>query len=926
MRARTEWGSWYQCRVGRRPRSLASAIHRPLGCALASILALGVATAPVRASANPNEGEGRSLLRDPDRVYTVVAGEADASATVQNPANLGFLDGIGGIFDASFTAPSSRRRGSGLGAFVGVPLPFDIASLGVGYQWLWPAQQSTVGQAPQVDSVFALADESYSKLTFALALPLMRWVSGLSLGVNYSRLFSSGNPWAVRVNQVDLAGAYRINRFFGLGLVARGLNAPRITSSAVGFSSTDDTAVRMPVVLDPEVVLRPTGRDNLEIGLGARIDTAKPPSNRFVPSEFYVQPRARLLVHVRGVRLFGEGELYSYHDGNLGDDRLAARISTGLELNLGHVGFAGGMNLGAGSPELPAHGGVARVRISQDRYTSALPARPRRVTRIPLSKYGGDRGMWRLIGLIEDLGQRRAGVILIETEGMRLSFAQIEEVREALRRYQSGGGQVVAYLEGGNLKSYFLASAADRRIAHPERELAIVGMQLRSLYYGEILERLGARAEFVRIAEYKGAAEIFARPGSTEPVRAQRDQLLADVWNHVLRMVARDRGQDPLAVDAWIDAAPHPPRQAVQRGIVDDTAWPDELDERLETWLGRKVRIEQPPKTPRHDPDLGPRPEVAVLYIAGDLATGPSFTIPILGRKVAGSDTLVPQIKKLRKDDDVKAVVVRINSGGGSVAAAENITRELDLLAKDKPVVVSFSTAAGSGAYYIATAGDYIVADATTITGSIGIFYPKVDLSGALEKFGIGVEITSLGDMATLRSWFKPYSPEELETAMRSIEANYDTFVERVANARVMTPRQVDDVAGGRVWSGVRAIEVGLVDRYGGLNEAVARARRMASMRPDELSVGEYPKPPGLLQQIRTLFGLQLDLPIGRGDGASIDADLGAGKLALGRSVGSLVGALPAALRIALSELPASFWLAEGPEAMALSPEELTLE
>jgi len=887
-------------------------------------IALIVAVPSRTAFANPNEGEGRSLLRDADRVYTVVAGDADASATVQNPANLGYLDGVGGIFDASFTSPSSKRRGSGLGAFLGVPLPFDIASVGVGYQWLWPAQLSTVGREPQVDSVFALADEPYSKFTLALAVPLMRWVSGLSLGVNYSRLFSSSNPWAVGVNQVDLSGSYRINRFFGVGVVARGLNQPRITSSAVGFSTADDTAVRMPVVLDPEFALRPTGRGNFEIGIGARIDTAKPPSPRFTPSEFYVQPRARLLVGFRGVRVYGEGEIYSYHDGNLGGDAVAARISTGLELDLQHLGFAGGVNLGAGTPELPAQGGAGRVRLSRDRYTTALPAAPRRVTRIPLDKFGGDRGMWRLIRLLDELERRRAGVVLVETRGMRLSFAQIEEVREALRRYQAGGGKVVVYLEGGNLKHFFLASAADRRIAHPERELAILGMQLRTMFYGEILGRLGARAEFVRIADYKGAAEVYARSGSSDPVRKQRQLLLTDVWNHVLRTVARDLGQDPLVVDGWIDTAPHPPKAAIGRGIVDTTAWPDELDESLEAWLGRKVRIEQPPRSPRHEPDLGPRPEVAVLYIAGDLATGPSFTIPFLGRKVAGSETLVAEIKKLRKDKDVRAVVVRISSGGGSVAAAENITRELDLLAEEKPLVVSFGTAAGSGAYYIATAGDYIVADATTITGSIGIFYPKVDLSGVLEKFGVGVEIESLGDMATLRSWFKPYSPEELEAAKRSIEANYDTFVERVARARAMTPEQVDAVAGGRVWSGVRAIDVGLVDRYGGLTEAIARARRMAGMRPDELDVGEYPTPPGLLSQLRTLFGLQLDLPIGSG----LDLDLGtsAGRLGLSRSVGSVGGALPAALRIALSQLPASFWLADGPEAMALSLEDLSIE
>lgn len=896
-----------------------------LTCVVAAIVIAGGLARPRVALANPNEGEGRSILRDGDRPYTVVVGEADASATVQNPANLGYLEGIDGVLDASFTAREAKRRGSGVGVFLGIPLPFDIASLGVGYQWLWPVQLSADGGAGMVDTVLVAADNPFSKLTFALSIPLMRWVSGLSLGVNYSRLFSADNPWADRVNQVDVGASYRINRFFGLGLVARGLNQPRITSSAVGFQE-DDVAYRMPVALDPELVLRPTGRDNLELGLGARIETGKPGVVRFVPSDFYVQPRARLLVNVRGVGLFGEGEIYTYNDAVLGGDpRVAARLTAGLALDLEHVGIMAGVNAGAGTPESPLHGGVARVRVMQARQRSALPAAPRQVTRFPLSKYGGDRGMWRLVEQLDALGKRRASVVLLETRGMGLSFAQVEEVREALRRFQAGGGQVVMYLEGGNLKAYFLAAVANRIIAHPERELAIVGMQLRTLYFGEILERLGAKAEFVRIAEYKGAAEIYARTTASDPVARQRMQMLSDVWNHVLRLVARDRGADVATVDGWIDDAPHPPSEALERGIVDELAWPDELDERLEAWLGRKVRIEQASRAPLLDPDLGPRPEVAVLYINGDLATGPSFTIPLLGRRIAGSETLVAAIKKLRKDRNVKAVVVRINSGGGSVAAAEDISRELDLLAEKKPVVMSLSTAAGSGAYYIATAGDYIVADATTITGSIGIFYPKVDISGVLEKFGIGVDIVSLGDNATLRSWFKPYSEAELAEAKRSIQANYETFVDRVARARAMNSEQVADVAGGRVWAGVRAMDVGLVDRYGGLWEAVGRARRMAGMRPDELSVGQYPPRPGLLQQLRTLFGLQVDLPIGAGESTPQSAGSG-GRWALSRAPLVTGTPLPAPLRVALSQLPASLWLAETPQAMALSLEQVTIE
>jgi protease-4 len=238
-------------------------------------------------------------------------------------------------------------------------------------------------------------------------------------------------------------------------------------------------------------------------------------------------------------------------------------------------------------------------------------------------------------------------------------------------------------------------------------------------------------------------------------------------------------------------------------------------------------------------------------------------------------------------------------------------------------VIISMGEVAASGGYYIATGGQYIFADATTLTGSIGIFYPKLDLSGLLDKVGVHAELMSIGDRAAMRSFWKPYSDDERDTAMAGIQASYDVFIERVAAARSMTPEAADAVARGRLWSGVRAIEVGLVDRYGGLRDAVDRAARMAQLQVlagAPPPIRHYPPPPTILQQIRSVFGLNLSLPLGAG-GQIIDP-----------LAGPALSFADPILRT-LSLLPAALWYGDGPggsgsgpEALAIAPYHLEIE
>lgn len=894
-------------------------------------VALALVASPAEAAPGPLQagdiaGENRSLLRDVDRTRTNVAGEADAAAVVANPANMGFLQAIGGVIEGSWTRASAQRRGTGVGAFVAIPLSLKLfgrtladnfLALGVGYQHLRPVPGASAAEPLQDLGDRQRVDMPYHKLSLSVAVPLMRWAPGLALGVSYSRLWSTLNTFADDLNQFDVAVGYRPHRVVALGVVARAINTPQAgpwLSAMQPAGALFIPQMAQPFELDPEIAVRPVrGTRALELAVGARIAPVTLQDQRFhMP---HVSPRVRIEGGGRGVRAFAEAERYwsATSPGVAPSEGL--RVMTGLEFDLAHVGLAIAPSLGGGAGGVPALQGFAgKLRVSGERYAS-LSERAGEALRIDMARHTSDRGMFRLVEQLERIGETRDPVVLLDLEELRLGWAQLEEVREAILRLRARGGKVAVYLRGGGLKDYFLASAAERIYCHPNSRLSIVGIRLEVFFFADLLAKLGAKAEFVRVAEYKARPEQFERTTSSEPSASQRRLMLTDTWNHVVRLIARDRKTDVDTVSDWVDAAPHMPEPARALGVVDELAEEDELDARLSTWLGRKVVLQAPSKRPPHAEAYGPGPVIAVLHIEGTLGDGDSLEVPLVGSKLAGSKTLAAEIRKLHADRLVKAIVVRIDSPGGSVSAADTITRALELAARDKPIVISMGNVAASGGYYIATGGQYIFSDALTRTGSIGIFRPKVDLSGTLKMFGVGVDELSIGANAGLYSWFKPYSPEEREAAQRGIEAQYQIFVQRVARARAMAPADVDRLARGRIWSGVRAQEIGLVDAYGGLREAVLHARGLAKLGPKHGEVRHYPPPATLVDQIGALFGIRLPSPLGVGGLA--------GAAAGGGAAGPL---LDGALLWALRRLPASLWLMSGPEPLAMAEEVVTLE
>jgi protease-4 len=302
-------------------------------------------------------------------------------------------------------------------------------------------------------------------------------------------------------------------------------------------------------------------------------------------------------------------------------------------------------------------------------------------------------------------------------------------------------------------------------------------------------------------------------------------------------------------VAARIAKGPFVSSEAKLAGLIDDYAYADEIGDRVGRLVGQRIRLIENPSS-RAPNQHGALRRVAIVYVDGDMVTGKSQTIPLVGVRMAGSVTLAETLKKLREDPQIGAVVLRVESPGGSAMAADTLWREIQLLAHAKPVVCSMGSVAASGGYYIASASHRIFANPATITGSIGIFAGKADVAQLLAKIGVNTDTVKSSARADGESIFRPYTDEERAILSQKIAQYYDLFLSRVSIGRAMSKAAVDRVGQGRVFTGEQALGNHLVDELGGLRQAIAHARRMADL-PESAAIVELPPPDGsLLTQI----------------------------------------------------------------------------
>jgi protease-4 len=424
-------------------------------------------------------------------------------------------------------------------------------------------------------------------------------------------------------------------------------------------------------------------------------------------------------------------------------------------------------------------------------------------------------------------------------------WARVQELRDAVLRFRKSGKPVYAHIESCGNAEYYLASAADKVYAVPTAIVAVVGLASEVSFFKAGFDKLGVEAQFEGVGEYKNAPNQFTETGFTAPHREQTEALLDSLDRQFVEALAQGRKRTPEQVREWLDGGPYEAKDALRLGLIDELLYRDQVEARIEG--GARVGASAYARGSEGTFAGFGRPRIALVYAQGEIMPGRSVSGPF--GETAGSETISAALREAREDDGVRAVVLRVDSPGGSGAASDVIWREVSETRRRKPVIVSMGDVAASGGYYIAMAGDVIVAQPATITGSIGVFGGKFSLRGLYDKLGIVKETVARGRHATIFSEYRPWDDSEREHMHALMSAFYRDFVGRVAEHRSKTYEQAHQVARGRVWSGAEALANGLVDRLGGLDTALSVAKEKAGIPADqEVTLVALPARKGLFE------------------------------------------------------------------------------
>ncbi len=433
--------------------------------------------------------------------------------------------------------------------------------------------------------------------------------------------------------------------------------------------------------------------------------------------------------------------------------------------------------------------------------------------------------------------------ILLELDAVNAGAATAEEIRNALIDFKSSGKFIVSYSNSYSQKAYYLASIADSIFLNPEGMIEWLGLRSEIMFFKKALEKLGVEPQILRHGKFKSAVEPFMLDKMSPENREQTQTYLLSIWNHWVAGISNSRGIPVADLNRMANQLEaYNAQKANELGLIDSTIYKDELIAILKQKLNvpekedlKSIELKKYINAPEVAKRKFSKDKIAVIYASGEIGMGEG------GDDQIGSEGLSRTIRKARRDSTIKAIVFRINSPGGSALASEVIWREVDLATKVKPVIVSMGDVAASGGYYIAAPATTILANPTTITGSIGVFGLFFNVQNALDKkLGVNVEVVKTNDHADFFTPFRPMTNEEKAIGLRFIEDTYQTFIGHVSEGRGISVDQVDSIGQGRVWSGVNAKEIKLVDDFGGLTDAIKLAAEKAGL--ENYRLVEMPK------------------------------------------------------------------------------------
>ncbi|MCC6557839.1 MAG: signal peptide peptidase SppA [Polyangiaceae bacterium] len=781
--------------MSRRTRSSAALLG---ACALAAALT---------AHAEPPD---RPTQPVPDPGKGLASGD-DASAIAVNPANLAFL-------------PDPELRWTWVWPSSGSPLPARGHSLSLGIP-LWSL--ATGLRLDFLDPSSAAPepfDDSWRWVRWDVAARAGDTVAlGTTLGWGSSDALALDGHFSLTTGLT-----VRPSPIISLAAVARDWNQPE---NRLGQAVERSYALGM--------ALRPAlGSRGFEVGVEGEL---------FEDSGAWI-PRATIGIDVPRVgRVRGDVTVRGLQDES---PKIAAMA--GLDVNIDRLQVSGG---GVFGDAFTRSGAGFYAGAALRGYREPGVRLPARVVKVRIDDTPGVRAHTRLLRKLWRLAEDPAveGVLLVIRDEPASSTAHAEELGDAIRAVRVRGKKVICHLEDAGGRSLHVCSQADTIAMNPAGGLRFAGVSAKFYYFGALLRKLGVQADFVRIGAHKLAAEQFTSAGGSDVAQLDHQELVDQFYGALLHDVGGGRRIPRGELARRIARGPFLAREAKEAGLIDLLAFDDEIDRVVDEVMGKKSRLADDDAVEEAPERWGSAPKVALVYLDGDMIDGESKHIPFVGVRLAGSRTVAGALKKAREDRSVKAVVFRIETGGGSSLAADVILREAILTARVKPLIVSMGSSAASGGYYAAVAGHPVFANRSTVTGSIGIFYGKVDVSGLLDKLGVRVETFRSAPRADAESLFRPFTDDEREVLGVKVKQFYDLFIARVAEGRGLAPEAIDAVARGRVWTGAQAHARRLVDRVGGLREALEEARRLGRL-PDDAPIVSLP------DEDESLLGLLMGL------------------------------------------------------------------